>query len=536
MNSEILPVQNPSVERVRFGWYKVILIKGDYILRKQIISEIQNLIIEKQLWEYISSMYIEQTRGLNIDKSYVAIAKKIKMKFFSLGEQSQILPLGHCYIFFLVKSEILDQLPQEVMDGLIKVLCNRHHLNVIVTDTNLKYYKELLTFLKEKHEYHIEKYYEELLTFQEPDKYYGELLACYKKEHEYPTHKLDTHSFRITIPYEPVVSSNDRNPFNLLAETSTVTVNSLPPENYDLFLYWISSLGSGSWESFMSACNMLQIPHPKRLLRRLKLLGHIETSADGKRWAGTPISLVSVKALHPTSQEFILCGQRSSKLVEILGNSKSAPIECLEQPHGNAPLCIRVQLDSNPEAIDGLIKVLRDRNIPIQNVGNASLRFAEALPNWQEWMQTLPRISAPILGYDFEYYDIKQGRFIKYNFPDLTGMYQLKHQKLLQLMPHVCFFDKASDRWFQGDWYGLRFLALQYRDQRLMAKYDRETNNLYIPWSQRWSEIYERALVLSSGCLPRELKTNYFGRTLHYQNVQAEVAELLASKLNINLN
>jgi hypothetical protein len=96
--------------------------------------------------------------------------------------------------------------------------------------------------------------------------------------------------------------------------------------------------------------------------------------------------------------------------------------------------------------------------------------------------------------------------------------------------------DKANNFWFQGDWYGLRFLALQYSGQKLMAKYDRDTHNLYIPWSQRWSEIYERALVLSSGCLPSEVKTNLFGRTLQYQNLQAEVAELLASKLNINLN
>jgi hypothetical protein len=279
---------------------------------------------------------------------------------------------------------------------------------------------------------------------------------------------------------------------------------------------------------------MLQIPESKRFLRRLKLLGHIETSADGKRWSGTPIALVSVKASRPNSQEFILCGQRSSNLVDILG--ELAFIEYIEQPKGDAPLCIRVQLGADPEAIDQLVEALRDRNIAIQNVGNASLKFAKALPTRQEWMQTLPHISAPILGYDYEYYDIQQERFVECNFPNLTGMYQLRHQRLLQLPPHVCFFDKASDRWFQGDWYGLRFLALQCSEQRLSAKYDRETNNLYIPWSQRWSEIYERALVLSSGCLPSEVKTNHFGRSLQYQNVQAEVAELLASKLNITLN
>jgi len=404
----------------------------------------------------------------------------------------------------LIKSEEHCKFPQEVKDSLIKELCrNQYHFDVSFSENqDLRYYDQLLNFLEEKR--------------------------------RYSARDLDIHNFGITIPYKPVVPTDDPDPFNLEGEISTAIADSLPPENYDLLLYWISSLGSGSWEAFKLACNMLQISEPKRVLRRLKLLGHIETSADGSRWSGTPIALVSIKASQPNSQEFILCGQRSSNFLDILGELTF--IEYIEQPKGDAPLCIRVQLGADPEAIDQLLEVLRDRNIAIQNVGNASLKFAEALPNWQEWMQTLPRISAPILGYDYAYYDIQQERFVECNFPNLTGMYQLKHQKLLQLPPHVCFFDETSDRWFQGDWYGLRFLALQYSDQTLMAKYDRETNNLYIPWSQRWSEIYERALVLSSGCLPSEVKTNLFGRTLQYQNVQVEVAELLASKLNINLN
>lgn len=476
MNSEIIFVKNPSGENVRLRWYKALLIKGVHVKRQRIINEIQNLITDRKLSEHIPFMYKEQTRSSSSDS----------------------------YIFMLIKSEEHCKFPQEVKDSLIKELCrNQYHFDVSFSENqDLRYYDQLLNFLEEKR--------------------------------RYSARDLDIHNFGITIPYKPVVPTDDPDPFNLEGDISTAIADSLPPENYDLLLYWISSLGSGSWEAFKLACNMLQIPEPKRVLRRLKLLGHIETSADGSRWSGTPIALVSIKASQPNSQEFILCGQRSSNFLDILGELTF--IEYIEQPKGDAPLCIRVQLGADSEAIDQLLEVLRDRHIPIQNVGNASLKFAEVLPIWQEWMQTLPRISAPILGYDYEYYDIQQEKFIKCNFPNHTGMYQLKHQKLLQLTPHICFFDKASDRWFQGDWYGLRFLALQYSDQRLMAKYDRATNNLYIPWSQRWSEIYERALVLSSGCLPSEGTTNHFGRTLQYQNVQAEVAELLANKLNINLN
>lgn len=476
MNSEIISVISKSGEKSRLRWYKVFLIQGYPEKRRNVIGDIQDLISNNGLSEHIPFMYIEQTSASSMNT----------------------------YVFLLIKSEILYKVSQEVEKHLIQILDSKQYR------LNAK----------------LPKY----LDFR----YYDEILSFLKKERKQNNNRLEIYNFGITIPYNPVIPSDDPNPFNLLGEVTAAIDDSLPPENYDLLLYWISSLGSGSWESFRSACNMLKISEPKRLLRRLKLLGHIETSADGSRWSGTPIALVSVKASQRDSQEFILCGQRSSNLLDILGDSTF--IEYLEQPQGDAPLCIRVQLGADPEAIDQLVEVLRDRNIPIQNVGNASLKFAKALPNWQEWMQILPRISAPILGYDYAYYDIQQEKFIKCNFPNHTGMYRLKHQKLLQLPPHICFFDQSSDRWFQGDWYGLRFLALQYSDQTLMAKYDHDTNNLYIPLSQRWSEIYERALVLSSGCLPSEVKTNHFGRTLQYQNVQAEVAELLASKLNINLN
>jgi len=476
MNSEIMSVIGKSGEKSKLRWYKVFLIQGDQKRRKSVIGDIQSLITDNGLSEHLPFMHIEQTNASSINS----------------------------YVFLLIKSETLYKLPPELDKHLIQILASKQYrLNIRFPKyRDFRYYDEIINFLKE--------------------------------ERKQVKNRLEIYNFGITIPYKPVLPNDDPNPFNLLGDVSTAIENSLPPENYDLLLYLLSSLGNGLWESFRLACNMLQIPESKRFLRRLKLLGHIETSADGKRWSGTPIALVSVKASRPNSQEFILCGQRSSNLVDILG--ELAFIEYIEQPKGDAPLCIRVQLGADPEAIDQLVEALRDRNIAIQNVGNASLKFAKALPTRQEWMQTLPHISAPILGYDYEYYDIQQERFVECNFPNLTGMYQLRHQRLLQLPPHVCFFDKASDRWFQGDWYGLRFLALQCSEQRLSAKYDRETNNLYIPWSQRWSEIYERALVLSSGCLPSEVKTNHFGRSLQYQNVQAEVAELLASKLNITLN
>jgi len=481
MRSEIICVTNPSGERVRLRWYKALLIRGDYARRQRVIREIQNLITVRNLSEYILFMDIERSRASNQD----------------------------CYIFLLIKSEELYKLSHEVENLLMRKLRENHYRFDIIFPKNLNF------------------------------RYYDEILSFLSQKHRHPIDRSRIHNFRVTIPYQSVVPPNDPDPFNLWSETSITTVSSIPSETYDHLLYWLSSLGCGSWESFRSACNALKIPEPKRVLRRLKLLGHIETSTDGSRWSGTAIALLSVNDSEPNSHEFILCGQRSLELLDILESSVYIDhIEYLEQPQRDAPLCIRIHLASNSESINQLVEVLRDRNIPIQNEGDASLKLAKALPTWKEWMQSLPHISAPKLGYDYEYYDVDKKGFIQASFANITGMYQLKHQKLLQFPPRVCFFDKTNDRWLQGDWYGLRFLALQHynqNNQTLNAHYDRETASLYIPWSQRWSEIYERALVLASGCLPNEVKTN-FGRTLQYHGIQAEVAELLTSKLNINLH
>jgi len=466
MKSQINSVRNKDETILRLRWFKGILLPGDQRERQQIINEIgQDTVMS--LAEHIPYMFLERADGSSRE----------------------------CYIFFAIKSEEFNKLP-EVIQGFLKREFNRREFNGSHFDRNVSF--------------------NENLSFRS----YSEILNFLTQRRGYPISSLDVINFQIPIPPQPIPPSN-------------LSGDHLPSETYNNLLYWLSSRGSGSWESFRFACNTLRIPEPKRVLRRLKLLGHIETSTDGSRWSGTPITLVSVRASDPNQQEFILCGQRSLNLLSFLELEQYA-ISCIEQPQGNAPHCIRVCLP-HTEDISRLVNALVGHGFPIHNEGNASFEFAQALPSWQEWMQTLPRISAPILGYRYEYYNVQNSRFARCDFPNRTGMYQLTHERL-QLPPRVCFFDQLQNLWLQGDWYGLRFLALQHDHQTLNAHYDRETASLYIPRSQRWSEIYERALVLASGCLPNVVETD-FGRTLlHYQGIQAEVAELLTSKLNINLH
>ncbi|WP_257235882.1 hypothetical protein [Nostoc sp. 'Peltigera malacea cyanobiont' DB3992] len=121
----------------------------------------------------------------------------------------------------------------------------------------------------------------------------------------------DVYEYTNNIPYQPVQELTCDNPFDLI---ESVSINNSfididISRRYEQLLYWLSALGSGTWESFKKGCEVLQLQEPKRILRRLKLLGHVESSLDGKRWSAAPAALVKINS-QLNSQEFILCGQR----------------------------------------------------------------------------------------------------------------------------------------------------------------------------------------------------------------------------------
>ncbi|MHC5719637.1 MAG: hypothetical protein ACYTX0_48245, partial [Nostoc sp.] len=158
------------------------------------------------------------------------------------------------------------------------------------------------------------------------------------------------------IPYQPVQELTCDNPFDLIESISIN--NSLididMSRRYEQLLYWLSALGSGTWESFKKACAALKIEEPRRILRRLRLLGHIEFSPDGYRWSIAPIAIVKITS-ESNFQEFILCGSRSINLLEKL--KQQTTLELINQPTGEAPPCVRIQAE-NPSIIPNLVEQL----------------------------------------------------------------------------------------------------------------------------------------------------------------------------------
>ncbi|HIE00197.1 MAG TPA: hypothetical protein EYP59_07905 [Thiotrichaceae bacterium] len=334
----------------------------------------------------------------------------------------------------------------------------------------------------------------------------------------------DVHDYTHNIPYQPKPVSYD-NPFDFM--TSSNSERSLHDDGkdfshqYERLLYWLSALGGGSWESFKKACQSLELTEPKRILRRFKLLGHLESSADGLKWSMSPIALVKVNS-QSESQEFVLCGQRSLKLVQRLEQLATV----ISKNQADAPPCIHIQL-AHSENVSDLIEQI-NAEFSIIDAGDASRQLANIFPDISKWKQGLKPLQGikPSL-YEWKHFNGEE--FVDGIFEGKAGMYQMWPMAETDRPHYTLFYDPESEAWLQGDWYGLRFLALQYNTQaKIYARYDSSTKRLAIPTQLRWPELYERALVLASGQLPTRQDSG-----LLYDKVGLEVVRQLTTKLNV---
>ena len=337
----------------------------------------------------------------------------------------------------------------------------------------------------------------------------------------------DVYDYTNPIPYQPVREIGYDNPFDLIALLPTnQSVSDIEAfsHRYNQLIYWLSVLGSGTWESFKKACDALKLEEPKRILRRLRLLGHIESSLDGLRWSTAPTALVKIRS-QSKFPEVLLCGQRSENLLEQL--KRYATVQFSNQSRGDAPPCVRLKLASIEELFHMIEQVKSQLGMTIAYTEDASLQLAKVLPDLTTWKQGLRSLQGIVLSlYKWKCFD--GNNFVSCISPRETGMYQMWGEEEGNRPRYTLFYDQESDSWRQGDWYGLRFLALQHNGQECIVRYDITTERLAIPIGKRWPEIYERALVLASGQLP-----TYQDSWLLYDNVGREVVRQLSDKLNV---
>jgi hypothetical protein len=346
------------------------------------------------------------------------------------------------------------------------------------------------------------------------------------------TAEIETIGFS-ALSYKPLWDRDVGDPYDLSDDMASETEAADPQlgEKYNQLLYWLSATAEGTWGAFVRTCGALGLAddskYARRILRRLMLLGHIECSKEGSAWTISPPAMV----ICPSKSGIgFLCGQRTPKMLRILEGMWT--LAAYPQPDYQGPSRIEVRCETLAERVLEL-----PSGIALHMTGTASTRLAELLLDLEGWKETLTPIEKlNTTNCSVERWDGRQyapcPEFYQRGdeYFGASGLYRLTRETNSYRM--VLYFDCDRQRWLKGDWYGLRFLVYRDAGQDCEAIYRAGTNELMIPAEERWPLLYERALVLATGQLPRFVDNQNWRR---YEGVSGELVQQLTSKLSVSI-
>lgn len=264
--------------------------------------------------------------------------------------------------------------------------------------------------------------------------------------------------------------------------------------NGEALLWYLSSLGAGSWATFQSVVNALgfsETGSATRAARSLRLLGHLETDSRAERWSVTPPAVIATGTPGGTTTSYRTGARRTG-------------IDGPRTPQAWGP----DRLEATCDEVD------------LENPASA---VVTALPDLDGFATALPQIGGVSALNEIRVYD--GTAFVPAKFGGDPGMYELEAAHGRRV---AAFFD--GEKWRYGDWYGLRFLSLAKARALLPARHEALTWRLVMPADQRPPELFERPLVLSSGLLPVKDGAWYV-----YDNVSPDVAKEVCERLGVNL-
>lgn len=295
---------------------------------------------------------------------------------------------------------------------------------------------------------------------------------------------------------------------------------------YNDLLYWLSAYGRGTWQQFRAACQELGLDpkgeYAKRIVRRLRSLGHLELTNEGQNWVITPSCIVETPAEAGQYCAF-LAGQRSPQLIQAI--QQVAQVESEQHPYGNAPEVVRIRFNSHAEAMD-FAKSYTQQHYSLYLAGRADLQITSTLPDLASWEASLTSLSLVKGSYTYEQWMSDDFCPLK-GLPKETGLYRLTHDSKRFDHPQLTlFYNAEKDSWYKADWYGLRYLMLRRTGETCQFHYDERLNTLSVAKDQRVPDLYERALVLASGRLPV-----YRYEQVIFGNVSDTLAHMVANKL-----
>jgi hypothetical protein len=331
-----------------------------------------------------------------------------------------------------------------------------------------------------------------------------------------------------TIPYTIPHRTMPVSLSELLDESDDASEIDGRTEHYDQLLLWLSAMGTGSWRVFRNTCITLGLDDTgtwsRSILRRLRLLGHLECTPDGARWTIAPTALVTTAVAHNDIQTYVLCGRRDSAMLDTL--AQIANVKNVPQFRENGPATVYVQFADGAASPDQLANV--STTLALSVIGEAWKQIADILPPLPQWQRTLQEVT----GITLPLYRTK--RFTGDGFRDASfdagrsGLYEF--WSLAEgRRAYTLFYDAQAERWLRGDTYALQHLA-RIADQPSAHKivYNEAAQQLAISRAHRWPDVYERSLVLASGRLPRSV-----GDSLLYDWVPRATCLTLCEKLSL---
>lgn len=291
---------------------------------------------------------------------------------------------------------------------------------------------------------------------------------------------------------------------------------------HDLLLDWMSLAGTGSAALLANVARTLELEevaaHPARFLRRLRLLGHIQTSGDGARWS------VNAPALLGTSSgSWILSGARDGLLKTAL--HCFADVALCSQ-HG-APSRWLISSDDARALREQLCIELPFHCLP-HFVLEASNHLTARLPHLRQWRDSLPLLHG-VVPENFEIRHRDDGRWFHVALPDKSGFYEFWPRfdgtsdlpwNEFGAHPKFHALRCSGGTWREGSWYDLHFAGRLENGEKGTLCFNQIGRKLEIPAAWRFPEPFERALVLSSGLLPRPASNS-----LSYDEVAPSVAQ-----------
>lgn len=296
---------------------------------------------------------------------------------------------------------------------------------------------------------------------------------------------------------------------------------------YDNLFAWLCATGQGTYDTFRRTAIALDLPvedgSARALLRRLRVLGHVEVSEDGQRWFVTPPTVVQLD----DGSGYFLAGARDTRVIEALEGTAlrcGGQVSVDRHEAREAPRAVRITGVTEAE----IVGVLTEAVDAAGAAGAAARRLAEALPHIDHAQALFSRVYHPnIHAFELALYDANSRDYKDVSGPSRTGLYRLRSGRSNDGPDRTLLYLRDEDAWYRGDWYGLRFVARHAAGERCMLGYDPRVGEVAIAKDWHLPELYERALVLASGMLARNDKD-----LLVYSGVTRETLDILVQKLN----